>query len=222
MKAKSLSVLLLSLCALPACNKAAENNASDANKAAPIAVKSDSSQTVAQPGAKPVNGNYFIDARDKHAYGYVKLGNHTWMADAVMLKTSTSHNPNNQEERALREGRLYNWQEAQTICPEGWRLPKLAEFEELIRENCVIADEDGLYAGCKDKLAAKGLQLYNTGFFNDYEQGYYESADEFSFYWTSDEINEGHASVLTVIHNDAHLSQSAKLLGNPVICVKKD
>ncbi len=74
----------------------------------------------------------FTDPRDGRSYNVVKIGDLTWMVENLNYETETSACPDGDSRNCKRMGRLYTWAEAQTVCPEGWRLPTKADFESLI------------------------------------------------------------------------------------------
>ena len=83
----------------------------------------------------------FTDSRDDQEYKCVTIGNQTWMASNLnyagengdignLERTNYSLPPATTYSAAY--GRLYTWEEAKPICPAGWHLPSIGEWEELI------------------------------------------------------------------------------------------
>ena len=74
----------------------------------------------------------FTDPRDGQSYDIVKIGSLTWFAENLNFATEGSVCPEGDNRNCDRYGRLYTWDVAQGICPEGWRLPDSADFANLI------------------------------------------------------------------------------------------
>lgn len=87
-----------------------------------------------------------IDDRDGQEYHWVKIGEQTWLAQnlnynspksrcytgEVFVDFSNADTSNNcVDGRDENYGRLYLWDEAQTACPTGWRLPNDSDWEKL-------------------------------------------------------------------------------------------
>ncbi len=83
------------------------------------------------------NGTLF-DTRDGQSYPVVKIGKQIWTAENFRYLPSlekgdpyeNSMIPDNSY-LDLQYGRLYDWNTALYIAPEGWKLPSIEDFQEL-------------------------------------------------------------------------------------------
>ncbi|MDO4947626.1 MAG: FISUMP domain-containing protein, partial [Fibrobacter sp.] len=77
-----------------------------------------------------VKGSY-IDTRDNHEYKTVTIGDRTWFAENIQYgATSVKTKEHTSGGQLLYYGVI-------GVCPEGWRLPSKADFEDLIaRATC--------------------------------------------------------------------------------------
>jgi len=80
----------------------------------------------------------FTDPRDGKVYKTVKIGEQVWMAENLNFDCEGSWC------YAEKYGRLYDWETAMKVCPPGWHLPSIEEWDELVN-----------FAGGEDALRAK-------------------------------------------------------------------
>ena len=108
-------------------------------------------------------------------YKTIKIGSQNWMAENVNFKTDDSWCYNDDSERCEKYGRLYSFEQAKTICPEGWHLPTSTDVNVLVNSVMHYASSLRSREGWTDK-GGKGWNLWG---FNALPAGGRESGDYF-------------------------------------------
>jgi uncharacterized protein (TIGR02145 family) len=160
--------------------------------------------------SNPSNGTLF-DMRDGQSYKVVKIGKQIWLAENFRYlpskekgdKYDTSYVCNNDNSYLDKGyGRLYDYDTANNIAPEGWKLPSNEDFQELIdfirKDNKLdVVDEIGNYLKSENGWASSfrkikpnndkyGFNAKPVGYQgNDsfYSEGYYAN------FWSVTEFN---------------------------------
>lgn len=61
-----------------------------------------------------------------------KIGNYVWNIDNVDVVVNNSACPANDKANCRKYGRLYSYESAEIVCPEGWGLPTDVEWNDLV------------------------------------------------------------------------------------------
>lgn len=186
-------------------------------------------------------------------YNTVKIGKQCWLKEnlnvgnyAASANTGSSHSDvsnngviekycyNNDPTNCNTFGGLYDWKEAmaysttpgaQGICPTGWHIPTLAEFEVL--KGAVNNDGNALKA--KGVGNGGGVGTNTSGFsalllgYRTYN-GNFGGIDTYSNFWSSTEYNAGNAYYMSLYFIDSNISYhyTNEESGFSVRCLKDD
>ena len=202
-----------------------------------------------------------LDDRDGQTYKTVKIGDQWWIAENLNYETDNSFCFKDSAEYCEKYGRLYTWAAAMDsagtwstngkgccygstcsptfpvrgICPEGWHLPSITEFETLFTAVGGVQDEDYAY-----RWNGTGTVLKSTsGWYNDgngtdtfgfsalpagLRDSYGDYYDEGSIahFWSSTEDGSGCAYDMYLNYNYdyAYLNYNDKYRGLSVRCLK--
>lgn len=194
------------------------------------------------------------DARDEQhvqVYKTVKIGNQTWMAENLNYsvdpgKQSWCHDDN--AENCSMYGRLYTWAAAvgkteaecgrehecdltdpvQGVCPEGWHLPNMDEWNALI----TVAGENGVgtmlksTSGWNNKIDGSNGNGTDSYGFGGVPAGFRYAGGSFSIvgniacFWSSHEIEADFASYWSLNDEDEVSFNDRKDLGLSVRCLR--
>lgn len=187
------------------------------------------------------------------AYPTIQIGNQCWMAQNLnigdFLHTDENMANNGKIEKYCywndstmceRMGGLYQWDEmmqyvsdegAQGICPEGWRIPTLADFDTLrknvnnnLRWLCDNSDYHWMLRS-EDSLKVSGFNLRTTGRYNaeiDEFTGIYKYARTWSSTISADAENEPTNLNVAVYYSTGVYHQNIKNNACSVRCIKNE
>lgn len=142
-------------------------------------VKSSSSSAEPSSSYVPPSGISYGKMTDPRtplfSYRTVEIDGRTWMAENMAWQKANSFCYGGDTHNCEIYGRLYVWEDAKNLCPEGWSLPSKGEWEKLIKS---VGDGSA-------KKAGKALKT-NSGWKNDGN-----GTDEYGFsalpagYWSN-------------------------------------
>ncbi|MEM7107336.1 MAG: FISUMP domain-containing protein [Bacteroidota bacterium] len=137
--------------------------------------------TATSAAVPPAAIKSYTDDRDDQTYRVVRIGDQVWLSENFAFKPAvdtlffcTDDDPVNCDVY----GRLYKWEEARDIVPEGWQLPTKADFEELV--SAVGGESDAV-----DRLRQGLFKSLLAG--SRFPDGDYNVPGEITFYWSSSE-----------------------------------
>lgn len=196
-------------------------------------VESSSSRTCNHP---QVDG-CFTDTRDDQKYNTVLMGDRYWMAQNLNYGADLNNCYDKSSANCDRFGKLYPWDAAVKVCPEGWHLPTKEEFELLL--NYVGGTEDeGVNAAKqlksksywhdKDGTDSYNFALLPAGLCFPERTGYcvWENQYDYAYLWssTTDSVNcadnvIGCANIMVLQSKKVSVSHFAKDAYMSVRCV---
>ncbi|MBR1406393.1 MAG: hypothetical protein IJ578_05610 [Bacteroidales bacterium] len=154
------------------------------------------------------------DARDNRSYPYVKIGGREWMARNLAYGSGKPY----YNAAAMQDvfGMYYTWDEAVAACPEGWRLPDAADWDDLAKAHGCETPGD-VYAGIAGAMMADAYMNENkmwefwpevtisnqlkfcaipSGYaMEDGENASFRGSSHYAVFWTAEEAEEGQAWV---------------------------
>ena len=169
----------------------------------------------------------FTDPRDGQVYKVVQIGNVTWFAQNLNYEIDGSVCPEGDSRNCDKYGRLYTWEVAQNVCPEGWLLPDSLDFAKLV-------DQAGGESQAGDALKSTdgwfkkgngsdgfGLKALPAGFRN--VEGTYDGIGGYAYIWSATETLDGLAYYLFLDFSSKSAGLNAFGKGDfrSVRCIKK-
>lgn len=164
-----------------------------------------------------VNSGYFTDQRDNNRYKWISIGDETWMAENMKFASPKSFCYEDKENYCRQSGRLYLWEELDTVCPSGWRMATKKDFDNL------LAEFEGTEESSFDQLTAGG----NSGFSALYGgwrslNGNYNYRGDGTYFWTRTKNRNNSAWAISIDGNsaDAKMISLNRNCGLSVRCIK--
>lgn len=145
-------------------------------------------------------------------------------------------------------GCLYNWTAANQICPEGWHLPTIEDYEALtdyissVDKYCYKGDQNAIAKAMASKNRwyhssndgspgcspvsnnASGFNAFPTGYFWHDTEGYYQYYTGETYFLLADDYDGNYAFAIKLRYDEPEviLESVDKSGANPVRCVKDD
>ncbi|MEO7923275.1 MAG: FISUMP domain-containing protein [Chitinophagaceae bacterium] len=114
----------------------------------------------------------FTDERDGRQYKTIVIDGEKWFRENLRFQTSKSFCPNyNKDSSDCRDGNYYSNSELSTVCPKGWHVATIPEWENYMRvllKNHLINNGELKYDS-SDRLPNNGyaMQIDSAVLFND-------------------------------------------------------
>lgn len=174
----------------------------------------------------------FTDSRDGKSYDVVQIGSQTWMAENLHYEIDDSVCPEGDNRNCEKYGRLYTWEAAQSICPEGWLLPDSLDFAKLVvqaggpsQAGDALKATDGWFkkGNGSDAFGFKALPAGYRGAVYEGEGGAYDGIGGYAYFWSATETLDGLAYYLFLDFSSkaANLNAFGKGDFRSVRCIKK-
>ena len=164
------------------------------------------------------------DKRDGKTYRTTNIGDQVWMAENLNYAGNggIGHCYDDIPENCDVGGRLYKWNVAKGVCPEGWHLPSKTEFETMFSTVKLIYDKEmGSFAdmfkatsGWKSANRRLTQGLDKVGFsavpaggryIGSYREPLYNDANYSAYFLTSTERNEVSEYIMLLRTNEASI-----------------
>ena len=172
-------------------------------------------------------GQSFTDPRDGQAYKIVQIGNLTWFAQNLNYEVDGSVCPEGDSRNCDKYGRLYTWEVAQNVCPEGWLLPDRSDLAKLVvqaggesQAGDALKATDGWFKKGNGSDAF-GFKALPAGFRS--VEGAYDGIGGYAYFWSATETLDGLAYYLFLDFSSkaAGLNAFGKGDFRSVRCIKK-
>jgi uncharacterized protein (TIGR02145 family) len=169
-----------------------------------------------QPGGN--DAETLTDSRDGKTYRTVAIGRNRWTAENLNYQTGGSWCYDNDDANCGKYGKLYNLETARRVCPSGWHLPSLQEWNELRRAaggDVMLKAKSG-WSGAGNGTDNYGFSALPGGYRGNV-RGYRNIGTSAHWYTSSAEIMGG---AYVSIPESSNMGKFAKSEGFSVRCVQ--
>ena len=205
----------------PPASSATESSSSDIASSNSDAESSSSSAPAFKCGEK------FKDPRDGIEYSTIAIPNKSgqcWFAENLNHATAKSAYFNNDSLTYSKYGRLYQWTETQSACPEGSVLPDQSDWETLdtYLGNAVVAGKylksDSEWDNAED---AYGFTALPAGYYDAGEEEFLQQGSIAIFWGATESGTDAYARVLKNNTNNLDVREYPKTNMNSIRCLVK-
>jgi len=183
------------------------------------------SSTVIDPGE--CGSGTITDSRDDKTYKTVTIGGKTWLAENLNYQTDNSWCLYDESSNCDKCGKLYDWDAAANICPDGWHLPAIQEWNDLISmvggkkaggKRLRSKDSWKMDGNGTDDYGFSALPCGNRSESGDYHQEYSDGI--VASWWTATETKSDKASAALMSPGGTAENSIIKGVGMSVRCVQ--
>ncbi len=173
----------------------------------------------------------YLDARDGKTYKTVEIGSQVWMAENLNYESESS-NAIFSRNTGLADifGRLYCWEVAKEVCPDGWHLPSDADWTLLADHlggeavaGGIMKEMSTYWVSLHEEASNKsGFSALPGGLLEKPTDGSYPYMGEMGFFWSTQEKSRSDAWFRYVKYDGTLLKAGSgdKENGMSVRCLK--
>ena len=162
------------------------------------AITVESTAAVTLRGSTTTTVGKLVDSRDDQVYRTVVLGGLEWTAENMRYTLTGSRCYAGEEKNCITYGRLYSYDQSDSVCPPGWRLPSDGDWLTLEKSlGMPQADLELLKytairgRGIGDKLKdPERFHALPAGYWNKKRK--YMARGDRTYWWTSTELKDGY------------------------------
>jgi len=171
---------------------------------------------------------YLLDTRDGNRYLLTQIGQQTWMAENMRFQTPLSRENSQNPDQIY--GKLYPWSEQSIVCPAGYRMPSIQDFQilsnylgnEFYTIGKKLKSKTGwLYVN--DGRNSFGFNLFPSGnFINENQMSEFRGLGEYGILWSNEAADASQAkyAILSYNSNELFFAHHPMLNQNACRCLK--